>query len=293
MTDALFLELTALRIELSEETIETQFAEITGALADEPPTAVGTVARVRSAWRRRIATLATIGTALVPIAAVASESSVPGDVLYPVKLTIERVTLLFDGDIDAEHRVDELETLVRQPHDIDIVETHIAETLDAVAETDQRDDLAERVEDAISRFRDTTRDVDTSTEPTPSDRSTDERPTDETPPTTLPATPDTETDRTTTTLRESDATTTVPDRDGTTTTQAPVDSGSDSGDSDSGGSDRGTETGRPAAQSPKRNHPRGNCTATPPIRPRRRNSLVSCAATCRHLSLISTLACSV
>ena len=46
---------------------------------------------------------------LLPGAALAAEGAVPGDLLYPVKIAAERVLLLVDPNIEAEHRIEELE----------------------------------------------------------------------------------------------------------------------------------------------------------------------------------------
>ena len=43
--------------------------------------------------------------------AAASEGSVPGDTLYPVKQLSERVLVLFDSEVIARHRLEEIETL--------------------------------------------------------------------------------------------------------------------------------------------------------------------------------------
>ena len=153
MNNTLFPEFQALRIELSDEVRDAQFVAIVAALESSPPQPETLVKRVKSAWRRWLVTAAAVGTALVPVAAVASDSAVPGDLLYPIKRSVERVLLVFDRDIDAEHRVDELETLVDGDADVVVVERHIAETLDVLGDTSDRVDLVDRVDDALARFR--------------------------------------------------------------------------------------------------------------------------------------------
>ena len=152
MNNTLFPELQALRTELSDEVRDAQFVAIVAALESFPPQPETLVERVRSAWRRWLVTAAAVGTALVPVAAVASDSAVPGDLLYPIKRSVERVLLVFDRDIDAEHRVDELERLIDVDADVVVVERHIAETLDVLGDTSDRADLVDRVGGALDRF---------------------------------------------------------------------------------------------------------------------------------------------
>ena len=153
MNNTLFPELQTLRIELSDEVRDAQFAAIVTALEVAPEHVESPLQRAKSTWRRWAVTAAALSTALVPVAAVASESAVPGDLLYPIKRTVERVQLIFDRDIDAEHRVDELERMVVDSPDVDVVEAHLAETLAVLDATSDRADLVDRVDDAIERFR--------------------------------------------------------------------------------------------------------------------------------------------
>ena len=155
MNNTLFPELQTLRIELSDEVRDAQFAAIVAALEIAPEHVESPLQRARSTWRRWAVTAAALSTALVPVAAVASESAIPGDLLYPIKRTVERVQLIFDRDIEAEHRVDELVRMVVDipDVDVDVIEAHLAETLAVLDATSDRADLVERVHDAIERFR--------------------------------------------------------------------------------------------------------------------------------------------
>ncbi len=56
----------------------------------------------------------TLGAVLMGSAALAAEGSLPGDVLYPVKQVTESVRSVFDDEVVAEHRVEELDDLVRR-----------------------------------------------------------------------------------------------------------------------------------------------------------------------------------
>lgn len=63
--------------------------------------------------RRRRAMASIIAAAVIAPAglAAASEGSLPGDTLYPVKQLSERVLVLFDSEVIARHRLEEIEAL--------------------------------------------------------------------------------------------------------------------------------------------------------------------------------------
>ena len=150
MSDITFPELQALRIEMSSGVQDAQFEAIVAALRDVPADGPAAVPRWKATWRRWAVSVAALGTALVPVAAVASDSAVPGDLLYPVKLTVERIQLIFDRDIDAEHRVNELENLIDRAADVSVIDRHIDHTSDVLERTTDRTDLVERYDDAVS-----------------------------------------------------------------------------------------------------------------------------------------------
>jgi hypothetical protein len=156
MNETAFPELQSLRIEISDEVRDAQFESIVAALREQalPTTlAVGPAVSWWQVARRRWAvSLAAIGTALVPVAAVAAESSIPGDALYPVKLTVERIQVLFDGDVDAEHRVSDLEELLERDAAPVVIARHIVETDHVLDQTTDRVDLIKRYDDAVTDF---------------------------------------------------------------------------------------------------------------------------------------------
>ena len=143
--------LAAYRTEIAEGVRERHLAQMGEALRAAPTTAAPT----RLGFRRRFATaLATLTIVVVPVgAAVAAESSVPGEGLYPVKRVTESVRGWVDHDLIATHRVEELEVLLDRDADDDI----IAETADratiAVAELDDPGELGPRLEQAQKRIR--------------------------------------------------------------------------------------------------------------------------------------------
>ncbi len=66
----------------------------------------------RSTRRRQVIASIVAAAVIVPAGlAAASEDAVPGDTLYGIKQLSERVLVLFDSDIIARHRVEEIEAL--------------------------------------------------------------------------------------------------------------------------------------------------------------------------------------
>lgn len=96
--------------------------------------------------RRRGFALVLVGAILlVPLAALAAEDSLPGELLYPVKRILEPVRALFDEEVVAEHRVDELEILIARRTPRPDIEGPAREAEEAVA-TRERPDLRQRLE---------------------------------------------------------------------------------------------------------------------------------------------------
>jgi hypothetical protein len=160
-------------------------------------------AKVASAPRRRRGFgLVLVGAMLlVPLAAVAAEDSLPGELLYPVKRILEPVRSLFDEAVFADHRVDELEILVaRRTPRAEMART-VREAEEAVA-SQERPDLRQRLEELVDRIE-----REAQVEPTTST-------TDTTPPVDTSTTRPPET-TTTTAPPSTDSATTVPTRDST------------------------------------------------------------------------------
>lgn len=160
-------------------------------------------ARLKTAPRRRRGlTLILIGVVLlVPLAAMAAESSLPGELLYPVKRILEPARALFDQEVVANNRVDELEILVERRVARPAIDHSIREAETAVA-TRERPELRQRLDALIERIE---REPDVGPAPTTT------RPTVDT-----TTTPNTQLPETTTTapVREP-TTTTAPTRDST------------------------------------------------------------------------------
>jgi hypothetical protein len=166
MSPVAFPELEAIRTEMSEETVVAHF----GAIADAIGSAVAVPGPSRwLSWRRWLAGLLIGAGVLVPTAAIASDSAVPGDALYSVKKLLEPLVSILDDDVVAEHRIEEAEVLAERGGDRQIILELIDEATDALAGHDspglrmRLDALTDRMSD-----RPTSRDV--SPEPTPTAR---------------------------------------------------------------------------------------------------------------------------
>ena len=122
-------QMSALRIEIDGDTREAQLEKIEGALRE-----VGH-------RRRRRWPLAAVVAALIagPVTAIASDSAVPGDVLYPVKLIVEPALRLFDTDAVAHNRVDEVRVLIDRVSDEEVIVVSIDAAREELAKTDAPD----------------------------------------------------------------------------------------------------------------------------------------------------------
>lgn len=97
-------------------------------------------------WRLRVPAFLAAVAVIVPIGtAVAAESALPGDFLYPVKRITEPIISVFDPDVVATRRIDELSRIVDSPDDVDRVPRAVADAEDAVIDLPRghhlRDDL--------------------------------------------------------------------------------------------------------------------------------------------------------
>ena len=101
-------ELDVFRIEVSTATRQRHLSAVTTALAQQKP---HPISRPHRSFRRLPLILAAT-LVLIPLAAWASESSIPGDALHPIKRILEPAWALFDDDVRARHRLDELEAMI-------------------------------------------------------------------------------------------------------------------------------------------------------------------------------------
>jgi len=120
-----FAELAALRIEVAPEARSIHLDAIHSALG-EP---------AQPHRRRRIAAIASVVAALsLPAAAIAAESSIPGDSLYPVKKALEPIRRIVDDSVVARHRVEELSLMIERRLEISAIERHVNTARAAVAD---------------------------------------------------------------------------------------------------------------------------------------------------------------
>ena len=129
-----FPELDQLRIEVSDDTRALHMSAVEGEIRSWPGHSEG-----RRAWSRRVAAAAVILAVLLPAAAIASEGSVPGDFLYPIKQAVEPIRMILDPQVEARHRIEELEVLVDMPAEDETIDRQVDRARDALAETEAPD----------------------------------------------------------------------------------------------------------------------------------------------------------
>ncbi len=132
---------------MDETVMYRQRAEIDQALVDFVP-----APRRRRRWRTALILVASV--LAIPAAALASNSALPGDALYPIKQATEQVVGLVDRDVVATHRVDELAVLIDRQTDQLVIDKAITDASTAVDSLptdhplhDQLDRLTDRVTD--------------------------------------------------------------------------------------------------------------------------------------------------
>ena len=124
--------LSALGLDVRPEVQTQHIATIAAALREPVETPHGVRA---AALRRQLAAVAgTLALVGAPAAAVAAEGAVPGDALYPVKRVTETVRSWFDDTVAADHRIDELETVVERGAGADVVSDRLEDAERAVTD---------------------------------------------------------------------------------------------------------------------------------------------------------------
>lgn len=129
-----FPELDQVRLVVDEAVKERHLVVIAGEVR------AGRTPRLK---RFRLLAVATTLLLLVPVIAFAADDAVPGDALYPVKRLFEPVVGLFDHDVEADHRVEEVEILHEREVEVDLIWQQIDRARHAVADPDS--DHAERL----------------------------------------------------------------------------------------------------------------------------------------------------
>ena len=138
-----FSKLRRLRIEISERDRQVHRS----AISDEIKTAPRRPAR-RRVWSKRVAGTVVALAVSLPVAAIASVDSVPGDPLYPIKKAVEPLWTVVDPQVGARHRIEELEVLVDSSAEIDVVHRQIDHARDALRDL-EAPDLDRRLQEII------------------------------------------------------------------------------------------------------------------------------------------------
>jgi len=146
-----------LSMEISQETAEMHLSAIAAELRSPSPIPP------RRFRRRRlpiVAVAAAVLVALTAAGAVAAESAVSGDRLYPVKQATEWVRSWVDPTVPADHRIDELEELIDRRAAHEAIADQLQRAEDAVADVSVGDAVIDApLVDRLHAMRDQARDV--------------------------------------------------------------------------------------------------------------------------------------
>ena len=138
--------------EMADDTRRRQLSTISAALKMPPVTSTAAVP-VSLRVRRRLAALVAVATVLSPAAvAVAAESSLPGDALYPVKQITEDLRSVVDPTITARHRLDEADAMSDRGFSVAAVENILREADAAIVDAGNPPDLRSRWIDTRERM---------------------------------------------------------------------------------------------------------------------------------------------
>ena len=132
---------------MSEDARSQHLATIASAVAagNDVPVAV------RSPRRRLSTVLVTASLVVLPTGiALAAESSVPGDVLYPVKKVTEKIRAVVDEDVVAEHRIEELERLVAADAPTEVIADQIERAAVEIDRLEVDHQLGSRLDEATA-----------------------------------------------------------------------------------------------------------------------------------------------
>jgi hypothetical protein len=99
-----FDELEAFKVEVAPATRERHLAHIANEMRQRP----------RRQRRPRLAIAIAALVVMIPVAGLASESALPGELLHPVKRLFEPAWSLVDDEIRGRHRIEELEVMVER-----------------------------------------------------------------------------------------------------------------------------------------------------------------------------------
>jgi hypothetical protein len=134
-------ELDAFRIEVSTATRTRHLNNVASALRQQRPPR--SFRKLRSF--QKLSLIVAAALLLIPLGAWASESSVPGDLLHPIKRFLEPAWALFDNDVRARHRIEELEVLIELQRPPSLIDQQLIDAEEAVGDDPV---LLERLEEA-------------------------------------------------------------------------------------------------------------------------------------------------
>lgn len=107
-------------------------------------------------WRMRVPALGAALLVVLPVGtAIAAESALPGDLLYPVKRVVEPVRSIIDSDVVARHRVDELVRFLDAPVATDRLPDALRDAREAVSDLPIGHDLHVVFDQLTDRATDT------------------------------------------------------------------------------------------------------------------------------------------
>ncbi len=154
--------LSGWKVPVRRQAAERHLAAIELTLDEQPRPTVAMRPRMP---RRLVYVTAALVIAILPTgAAIAAEGTVPGDFLYPVKRVTESIRSVWDSDVVARHRVDELQALVDRGLDVQLLTDAITDAQHEVDSLVTDHPLRDRLTDLLE-----------------SDRLTDAAPTDQAP----------------------------------------------------------------------------------------------------------------
>ncbi len=114
---------------------------------------IGDAVRSALAPRRRRYRLLVVAAALVlavPVMALASENSVPGDLLYPIKRMLEPLVSVVDPTVEIDHRVREAEVLLERDAEPSLIRDQVERA--RVVLTDEHPEHTARLDVVIGRL---------------------------------------------------------------------------------------------------------------------------------------------
>lgn len=136
-----FPELEQVRLATTSEVRDRHLEAVSSALSE----------RARgSRGRGRLLAVAVAAVLLLPVAALAAEDTVPGDILYPLKRAIEPVVQVFDSSAPAERRVREVEVLFERDAPDEVIVERVDVARDTIAE--DRHDLRDRIDQVVQEM---------------------------------------------------------------------------------------------------------------------------------------------